>query len=204
MKTTKKTQTLLRYISFTACWALLSACGKSSDSSSSSGGGSGTACVGVGSPALTLQVDGSTSNATWTTINANSTYVDQTANSVFNVRDNCPGGTDADFTFRLVNNGTGCLTEAGTAVTLNKAAPGSPSGVTTSFAIIDEPELPLAPGATTDFTVRLTSTSSCSLSDGVFGGPWNGYTTDRVQIVISTNDPTNPTYNANVDVWGQS
>ncbi|MEA9355807.1 hypothetical protein SHI21_06330 [Bacteriovorax sp. PP10] len=197
----KKTIEVARVLGFTACCALLNSCGD--DSSSVASGNNGeTTCVGVGSPALAVQVDRN-GGPQWTALTANGSYSDHTNDSVFNLSQNC-NGSENDFTFKLVNSGTGCLTKTGTAVTLTKTT--STNNPSNEFTVVTQPSLPIAPGSSAEFKVRLAS-SSCTLAGRVWDASapsgWSE-THERFSLTVNSNDPTNPTFNSSIDVFGQS
>lgn len=129
--------------------------------------------------------------------------MDQAGDSVFNLSVNC-NAPENDFTFKLVNSGTGCLTKNGTAITIAKTTTTNNQNI--EFSVLSQPSLPLAPGDSAEFKVRLAS-SSCTLGgrswDASSPSGWSN-THERFTLTVNSNDPKNPTFNSSIDVFGQS
>lgn len=199
-----KKMAIARVLGFSACCAVLNSCGDGLPTVSGKNGGGGG-----GAPILSLQFDKKGDGSEWIDIPAGSNYKDRTG--VMNLHASCGNfaGTNYDFKFRLVNTGTGNLTGAATAVTVTKTSDytGILRGVPAdfNFSMPSQPTLPAAAGTSTEFVVRLNNDphGPCWLGavDPEDGG---GFGRETALVTVQTNDPTNPTYNATIFVFGGS
>lgn len=117
----------------------------------------------------------------------------------------CPGH-DMDYVFELKNNGQSDLEKtASDAVQVQKTTsnPSLRNPVDFVFSIVQQPQLPLAPGGTTTFTVRLSNAANsyCALSAASSS---YGFTIESAKVTLHLNDPDNLDYFMNLNVYGGS
>lgn len=161
--------------------ALLSACGSGLPTSQTKDSPSiGT----TGTPALQLQMD------------QFGTWVDVNPNEILTV--NCQSYSSS-YRFRLLNNGTGNLASSGgSAVTFNQTTNGSAYNFS-----VTQPPMPVAASANEEFTVDLAGSGGADCEE-LTGFNGSSYGQEDTLITINTNDPTNPTYEATIQVLGHS
>lgn len=174
------------------CCIVFSSCGSGLPTSNpqASGGGSGS---GGGQPAMKLQVD-KWNNNTWEDVTDTAPYI-------LSCR-----GANSDYTFRLANSGSGRLNAAGTVVSISKTSDyaggtmnGAPGDYT--FTAHTQPTMPVQASSVSDFTIRLANSNG----DCMLGGRGHNHEgMETALVTISTDDPTNPTFNATIRVWGSS
>ncbi|MNL38583.1 hypothetical protein D3C87_1608070 [compost metagenome] len=172
-------------LGLSACCAILSSCGSGLPKSASS--------TGEGTPSMILQVD-KWQNGTWEDVSSSTPY-----------DLNCLAG-NSDFKLRLLNSGTGQLKSVGTTVSISKTsdyAGGTMNGVAGdyTFTVQSQPSMPVAANSNSEFTVRLANSNG----DCMLGG--RGYNHEGLEtalVTIHTDDPTNPTFNATLKVFGSS
>ncbi|MBX3033256.1 MAG: hypothetical protein KF865_04965 [Bdellovibrionaceae bacterium] len=175
-------------VGLSACCVVLSSCGSGLPTSASQ-----PSTAGGGAPSMALQVD-ELEIGTWDPVSST------VASDL-----HCKNG-DSDYKFRLVNSGTGSLNAAGTVVSISKTSDyvggtmnGTPGDYT--FSVQSQPAMPVAAGASSEFTIRLSNTNG----DCMLGG--RGYNHEGLEtalVTISTDDPDHPTFSATIQVFGSS
>lgn len=172
-------------IGLSACCMVLSSCGSSS-SGSYNGGSNGTAN-------MTLEVD-KWDNGVWEEIDSAALY-----------ELHCRNG-DSDYKLRLVNNGTGSLKTVGTTVSVSKTTsyaggPMNGSAGDFTFAVHTQPTMPVVASTSSEFIIRLSNANG----DCMLGGTGHNHEgVETALVTINTDDPTNPTFNATLKVFGSS
>ncbi|MBX3017403.1 MAG: hypothetical protein KF767_05900 [Bdellovibrionaceae bacterium] len=178
------------------CWALIS-CGKGLPTAASKPSEGPGAPGGGAAPELVLQVKKNWPPNTWEDLLPSGTH-----DLV------CMEQPVGGFSFRLLNNGPGVLQGVGPVVSVSKTSDytgGPVNGVAGdySFGVTLSPTMPVAAGASTEFQVELVHPGGgwCQLGGLPVNGSWGVETAD---ISIQTNDPTNPTFDASIRVFGGS
>lgn len=121
-------------------------------------------------------------------------------------------GSPIVFKFRLTNTGTGSLTAGGTpavAVTdTTTIVNGLFNSSNFSATITDQPDFPLAAGASTTFDLTVANVQMGGAANCVYGGSpdpgVNAMFVQNLHLVIHTNDAVNPDFALDLALFGQS
>jgi hypothetical protein len=115
----------------------------------------------------------------------------------------CPGGDNMLYTFTLENMGPSALvanSPIAVELTTDPSLPESSYGHNT-IEVLQHPNYPIAPGASSDFVVKVNPVTS----DCHFGYQTDGvYTGGEFKLILDTNDEINPIFEASVFVQSHS
>lgn len=203
---------VLSVLSFAGLLTLLQACGERFEIRP--GNMTDSSCSEDGSPSLSVEFDKFGDGTTWEVLNSGAApyFEEDTILELWN--NNCGSG-DVNYKFRIVNNGSGCLKDLGSGVSVLKTTDytvGTYSGRPEdriSFSISEQPSFPLEAGDSSEFKVRLNSTvgNDCTLVGRGSHAPTYAnyaYTYEKFNISLTTNDLTDPTFDASIQVFAGS
>lgn len=188
--------------------AFATACGKHSDSSSSNSTSSTTHSPTTMDIYYLDAQDGNT--AVLMSSGTKFPTLPSTANSGYLYLMNYSAGAfnNGYFNFEIRNTGTESLfssadisVEKTTDTTYHHSGAGAANQY--SFAITSQPIFPIVAGGSSTFTLKLTTAGTKKLSSFV-DNTTTWYTYESARVIIKTNDSNDPTYNLDINVFGDS
>lgn len=190
---------------------LISGCGDDNGTATGSSGGSSSS----GNTGLSLSYQNARNSNALIEFAANSSFpsgaiynsTKSTAGYFYQAMSSCVGQSIA-YTFTLKNNGTGALTSTSTpAVTFTDntnydAIYGTASDY--SYTLSTPPTFPLAAGQSTNFTMTFHGqNANCNFGEWDFNRG-DSATSQKIEMVVHTNDSTNPNYSVEMIILGNS
>lgn len=127
--------------------------------------------------------------------------------SFYQINSDC-GGTSIPFNFTLKNNGISSVSATNSpAVTITDNTVynwGSMSSGDVTYTLTTAPTFPLAAGASTDFTITVSTTNNsiCTYGETTFVD--DATTAQKFEVVVHTNDATSPNYSVDFTLYGNS